>query len=139
MTKKLCTYVGCRAIVEHDNDGTSPRCKAHKKKDQTSQRERKRRYKHHYDDQGRNIYSTYRWKKLSKFKRELNPLCEICESFGIATKAVEVDHIKEIEDGGPVWDINNLQSICRRCHLDKTDKAEKDRKQKRDEWGYLIL
>ncbi len=33
---------------------------------------------------------------------------------------LEADHIKEIADGGDQWDINNLQTLCYKCHKQKT-------------------
>ena len=34
--------------------------------------------------------------------------------------ATEVDHIVEIQDGGPEFDLANLRSLCHRCHVRKT-------------------
>ena len=139
MPKKLCTAPQCNAIVDHNNDGSSPRCEKHQRKyDTLDKKEAQRRYEHHYDDKGRNIYSTWRWKKLRAAKVAINPLCEHCEKLGIATKVQEVDHKHEIEDGGAVWDIENLQSLCKRHHLIKTDKAKAERNKKRDRFGYVI-
>jgi 5-methylcytosine-specific restriction protein A len=139
LTKKLCTYVGCKSIVDHNNDGTSPRCTDHPRNYTPEKtQERQRKYAHHYNEKGQNIYSTWRWKKLRKAKAERNPLCEHCYEYGIAKKVEEVDHKNEIEDGGAVWDIENLQSLCKRCHLIKTDKCKQDRERKVDDWGYRI-
>lgn len=137
MTKKLCTAVGCKAIVDHSDDGSSPRCKDHPKQERQS-KERKERYTSHYDVDGKNIYSSYRWKKLRKLKVSLNPLCEHCEQYGIARPVKDVDHIISIIDGGEVWEIENLQSLCKPCHITKTRAEEKARSVKRDEYGYLI-
>jgi len=58
------------------------------------------------------------WARISRLKRQRQPVCEVCND-AIAT---EVDHI--IPFAGPAdplrtsWD--NLQSICRHCHNDKT-------------------
>lgn len=138
MTKKLCTFAGCSKIVEHGNDGSSPRCEKHKKaRPNKSTEERKRVYTHHYDENGKSLYGSYRWKKLRAAKVALNPLCEHCEARGIAKPVDEVDHIEEIEDGGDMWDIHNLQSLCHSCHTIKTRKAEADRKKKTDRFGYF--
>ena len=131
--------VGCKAIVDHNNDGSSPRCEQHKKKQtiKKSKDQLQRQYAHHYDDKGRNIYHTYQWKKLRARKALLNPICEHCELNGIATPVQEVDHIIEIEDGGEVWDIDNLQSLCKRHHKIKTDKAKAERNRLCDSLGYF--
>ena len=134
--KKLCTQVGCKAIVDVD-DGRAPRCDKHKSNFvKLKPEDRKKKYTHHYDEQGRSIYGLYRWKKLRKLKVTLDPLCEHCLLNNIAKPVEEVDHIIEIEDGGEMWDIENLQSLCKRHHIIKTNSAKKLRDNKVDEYGY---
>ena len=41
--------------------------------------------------------------------------------------ADEVDHIKEIWEGGPEFDLDNLQSLCHECHVQKTNESRKRR------------
>ena len=65
------------------------------------------------------IYSTSRWQKLRAYKRKRNPLCEECLKHGRITPAVLVDHIIPIEEGGAVFEIENLQSLCSECHNKK--------------------
>lgn len=57
-----------------------------------------------------------RWVRLRAAKLREDPVCEICGR----EVAAEVDHIKEIQDGGHPLDWDNLQSLCTRCHRDKT-------------------
>ena len=136
--KKLCTYVGCRAIVDV-NDSQSPRCDKHQRTYQAKPpEERQRKYEHHYNEKGQNIYGTYRWKKLRKAKVTSDPLCEHCMLIDIAKPVEEVDHIIEIEDGGEIWDIKNLQSLCKRHHIIKTNLAKKQRRIKTDRFGYYL-
>ena len=59
-----------------------------------------------------------------------NPICIECERNDRISTAEVVDHIKEIADGGSVWDISNLQSLCDRCHRTKTAIAVNERKKK---------
>jgi len=60
----------------------------------------------------------YQWCKISKMKRQKNPVCEICND----APADDVDHIvpfRVVND--PLrteW--SNLQSVCRACHNAKT-------------------
>jgi len=73
-----------------------------------------------YDKHHRNIdlvkfYNSPRWKALRKRKLALNPICELCEKEGRTSEAKVIDHIKPIQDGGAMWDINNLQSLCDPC------------------------
>jgi 5-methylcytosine-specific restriction endonuclease McrA len=67
------------------------------------------------------------WKRCRKAKLMLNPFCEHCEKYGIAKLAQVVDHIVEIEDGGEVYDLNNLQSLCNAHHNTKTGEEKKKR------------
>ena len=38
------------------------------------------------------------------------------------TTSLEVDHIVEVADGGPQFELSNLQTLCKKCHLKKTAK-----------------
>ena len=42
-----------------------------------------------------------------------------CSRCGISAR-LEVDHIKPLEHDGAVYDLGNLQALCRSCHIDKT-------------------
>ncbi|MGB3390738.1 MAG: HNH endonuclease signature motif containing protein [Pseudaminobacter sp.] len=42
--------------------------------------------------------------------------CVQCDARG----RLEVDHIKPIRDGGAPYDLENLQSLCPKCHARKT-------------------
>ena len=40
----------------------------------------------------------------------------------------EVDHIREIADGGALYDPNNAQTLCHQCHLRKSIDMERARR-----------
>ena len=42
--------------------------------------------------------------------------CKQCGSM----RATDVDHIKPIADGGELYALSNLQTLCRVCHREKT-------------------
>ena len=42
-----------------------------------------------------------------------------CEGCGRAGR-LEVDHKQAVQNGGDEWDFENLQALCRGCHLDKS-------------------
>ncbi len=42
-------------------------------------------------------------------------------------KATDVDHVIEISDGGEEWDLENLQSLCDKCHKEKTAQSRRAR------------
>ena len=75
------------------------------------------------------LYNTTRWRKLRAYWVKHNPLCVICYKNNIINEVDVVDHIKEISDGGAMYDVNNLQSLCDRCHRIKTNKSKNKRKQ----------
>jgi len=53
-------------------------------------------------------------------------LCQVCNMAGNLTLARDVDHIRELADGG-TDDAGNLQAICGPCHKGKTDTAQLQR------------
>ena len=42
--------------------------------------------------------------------------CTRCQKSG----RLEVDHVKPLERGGELYDLGNLQSLCRSCHIAKS-------------------
>lgn len=130
--KKLCTAAGCNAIVDHNGDGSSPRCTKH-----PSNFAPRKKYEHHYDDRGRNIYDTPLWKKYRKAQLLLKPLCEDCLMFGISTPAKIVDHVIEIKDGGEIYDFDNFRSLCPMHHNKKTGQEKSKRNKKPNKYPSL--
>ena len=43
--------------------------------------------------------------------------CQSCGHYGN-----EVDHVLPMHKGGAAWDLANLQTLCRGCHIAKTRK-----------------
>ena len=72
----------------------------------------------------RRPYDSRRWRAVRKRHLRAEPLCRVCKMRGELTLAVEVDHIVPIKQGGAMWSTSNHQSLCRRCHDDKSN-AEK--------------
>jgi|GEM_PF-4703516 5-methylcytosine-specific restriction endonuclease McrA len=75
-------------------------------------------------DQQKNIrkfYNSREWKQVRNHKIQMNPLCEHCDDKDIITPATDVDHITPLSvDFSLRTDYDNLQSLCRQCHVDKT-------------------
>ena len=109
----------------------SPRCERHRRPLATS----KRVYDHHHED-GKNIYKSTRWTKLRAALIRQQPLCQHCAVYGIVTPGKIVDHIVEIEDGGAIWDIDNLEFLCAPCHNTKTAKEAIKRKKRSENKGF---
>ena len=51
-----------------------------------------------------------------------------CVSCGRAGR-LECDHVKPLADGGDPWDMDNLQSLCRGCHVEKTRQEAENRRE----------
>lgn len=77
------------------------------------------------------IRKTYKFKRRGGFKQILKKSClsrddNKCVSCG-AREHLEIDHIKEIIDGGDNI-LENLQTLCHTCHRNKTNSEIKKRK-----------
>lgn len=71
------------------------------------------------------IYRMSKWRKLRAWWVQQSPLCVICESEGRVKSCDVVDHIKPIKQGGEMYDLDNLQSLCHSCHNRKTQEENK--------------
>lgn len=124
--KKLCSYAGCRVVVE---DGS--RCKSHPYP--------KREYKRKVYKQDK-FYFRQSWKRLAASQRKKQPLCEMALSMGTYLGADVADHWFEIEDGCHPFDVDNLVSLSHAFHNEKTQ-AIADLRRKEDWLGmfnYLV-
>lgn len=62
------------------------------------------------------------WRKVRTIAlRRDKHLCQVCLRHGVITPATQVDHIKNKASGGDD-SLDNLQSICDSCHMEKTIK-----------------
>ncbi|WP_458451680.1 HNH endonuclease signature motif containing protein [Alistipes finegoldii] len=66
------------------------------------------------------FYRSSRWRRLRLQKLNAEPLCEECRRGGVVTPATVVDHIVPINEGGAPMDMENLQSLCAKCHNRKS-------------------
>lgn len=60
------------------------------------------------------IYQSREWRRFRLDFLAENPFCK-CKR-----PATVVDHIKPIREGGEIWDLSNLQAMCKYCHNRKT-------------------
>ena len=80
------------------------------------------------------FYYTAAWQRTRAAYIRENPLCRHCEAQGKITPSKEIDHIIPInptdswdtQDGrfGHPTDNDNLQALCKPCHLRKTGKEK---------------
>ena len=65
------------------------------------------------------LLSWYRYRERAKSYLARNPWCEECRRCGRSTIAADVDHITPLSAGG-LDDLDNLQSLCKECHHEKS-------------------
>ena len=64
------------------------------------------------------VHRTYRWERLSKKIRSVNP-CEVCQYLGHIHPSQDVDHIIPLPEGAP-FDPDNLMPMCKAMHGKKS-------------------
>ena len=60
-----------------------------------------------------------------------------CRSCGRAGR-LECDHVIPLHRGGDPFDRDNLQTLCRPCHIDKTANENAKPDPERDRWRALV-
>ena len=106
--KRPCSYPGCPKLV----DGQY--CDEHQKV-VTAQYN-----KYGRDDFTKSFYKTIAWRVARKKQLQAQPFCQECLAKGLRVKAVMVDHIVPIKNGGEKFAPSNLQSLCWECHSKKS-------------------
>ena len=68
-----------------------------------------------------NFYNSKYWGSLRALKLNKDPLCQHCSTLARPVGATQVDHIIDIQDDPDLFmNIDNLQSLCAKCHSKKT-------------------
>jgi 5-methylcytosine-specific restriction enzyme A len=68
------------------------------------------------------FYQGKLWKATRRSYIAAHPLCEECQRKGVTTEGKVVDHVVPIKQGGDLYKIQNLQTLCDRCHAIKSGK-----------------
>jgi len=82
-------------------------------------------------EQSKKMRESYDYRRNNGFTNSLKSRCKkrdgyLCKRCG-SSEDLEVDHIVEVIDGGENT-LENLQTLCKNCHLKKTKKEIKKRK-----------
>ena len=83
------------------------------------------------------VYNSNKWKKLRELYYSEHPLCEQCLEKGIIKATEQVHHKIEFLSGKTyqdklnlAYDYDNLQSLCKECHIAEHKKRRKERQNK---------
>ena len=84
------------------------------------------------------LYRSRAWKAIRRkvFERD-GWRCRQCGKAG----RLEVDHIKPVSEGGSKFDMENLRTLCRGCHIELTARFNRNRKApppERAAWDRLV-
>ena len=60
--------------------------------------------------------------------------CQDCGKAG----ALECDHIRAVKDGGAWYELDNLRTLCRGCHIARTARQNAKEHPERDAWLVYI-
>ena len=75
-----------------------------------------------------------RWDRARRAAKERDGWrCRLCGRAG----RLEVDHVLPLHKGGPEFDPANMQTLCRACHVNKTN-VENGVKPWPAEWSSLV-
>lgn len=66
------------------------------------------------------FYDRRAWRNASRTKLKAEPLCREC-----GEPAACVDHVVPLARGGEPYALQNLQSLCRSCHMIKTNREQR--------------
>lgn len=115
--KRPCGRPGCMNLTRERF------CEAHKNIEEQERKERHRWYDANKRDQRvSKFYKSLAWVRLREqaLMRD-HGLCQECLKQQRITPATEVDHIIPIRvDWGKRLKLENLQSLCHKCHMKKT-------------------
>lgn len=98
-------------------------CGTHQAQYVQRERERHKQYdQHKRDKQAATFYKSIAWRLLREQRlMKDHGLCQMCLKEKKITPATEVDHIIPIRvDWGKRLKLENLQSLCHKCHMRKT-------------------
>lgn len=70
------------------------------------------------------FYSTREWRKTRREHLDMSPNCAVCAAIYIATSATDVDHVVAKELVVDPYDHENLRSLCKLHHSQKTIATE---------------
>ena len=118
-TNPKCSTLGCA----NTKAKYSSLCTEHGGRD-TFDYKRYNNTKHRKDASAK--YSSKQWRTLRQIQLSQYPLCAGCQSIGIITPALHLDHVFPWRQVGSNGFTHNIyQSLCQSCHNSKTQLEQK--------------
>jgi len=120
MLNKVCAQAGCKSITNKRNCNKCQTKFNLMSKERAKKRARKSTS--FMTKTNKAFYGSAQWKALRERKIRKDPLCQICLTKGFLNEGKDIDHIVEIKDDYSLrQEITNLQTLCRSCHMYKTN------------------
>jgi 5-methylcytosine-specific restriction enzyme A len=113
-----CARPGCSALVA---EGT--RCPPHQAAHEASSAGQRRSYDDRRGSPAARGYDS-EWRRVKDAYRARHPMCEVP---GCGRPTYDVDHVRELRDGGARLDPGNLKALCRSHHVRKTAARRRER------------
>lgn len=111
---RVCSAPGCLRLAR------ASRCERHAREPRTRRRtDADREYDRRRGSAASRGYDAA-WHRLRAAVLSAEPRCVRCLDLGRVRLATEVDHIIPLSRGGERLDPENLQPLCRSCHVRKT-------------------
>lgn len=121
---KYCAYIGCRELVPLGQAYCEKHAELAMKHEKERQRNADKRRVFDGKSASKRGYDR-QWNRISQRWRAQHPFCEECRRMGRLTLAECVDHIIPHKgDASLLYDLNNLQSLCWKCHSRKTARED---------------
>ena len=87
--------------------------------------------------QRKEIYCTRKWRRLRlALIQAANYLCQECGK-AVPDSYFEIHHIQPINDGGEIWDTDNLIVICKTCH--RREHYHRQERPDKQAWNNFLL
>ena len=118
---KMCS--GCHTEIDKFGPPRCSACESKRNRDKEANSNRERAF-----------YNTTEWKQTRLLQLNREPLCRFCSEQGRVEPATVADHVVPIADGGDRLVLNNLRSLCKPHHDQRTrrDQNEAQRKEHHD-------
>lgn len=123
MIKYFCKHPACNNLVDKQNIY----CQEHIDFQIEEDNKKIMKNKKWCKSPNQHLYNSLRWRKIKEIKLLNNNRCDKCGSF----TRLEVHHIIPPRGNTELfYNLDNLQTLCSKCHLEETKREIQERKHK---------